>query len=70
MSIDYDGRVFRSVSNTGSGEVDTRFHYRQEGDVVWATYRGGGVKLGSLVAKVWIAMRSTCATATSTSPAV
>ncbi len=54
MSIDYDGRIFRSVGNTGSGEVDgdTRFHYRQEGDVVWATYRGGGVKFGSLVAKV------------------
>jgi hypothetical protein len=45
MRIDYDNRYFRSVRNVDGGDVDpdTLFHYRQEGDVVWATYRGGRV---------------------------
>jgi hypothetical protein len=36
MNLNYDGRRFRSVSNSGSGDVgsETRFHYRQDGDVV------------------------------------
>ena len=53
-SINYNNRCFRSVSNSGSGEVDsaTVFHYRQEGDVVWATYAGGAIKQGVLVATV------------------
>ena len=54
MIINYHNRYFRSVSNSGSGEVDaeTIFHYRQEGDVVWATYSGGAIRQGTLVAKV------------------
>ena len=53
-SIAYHGRTFRGVENSASGEVGegTRFHYRQRDDVVWATYEGGGVRLGTLVAKV------------------
>jgi hypothetical protein len=52
--ISYDTRRFVSVSNTANGEVDARtvFHYRQRGDVVWATYEGGGVRFGTLVATV------------------
>jgi len=52
--INYEGRLFRSVENSSDGEVDgdTRFHYRQRGDVVWATYEGGGVGFGTLVAAV------------------
>jgi hypothetical protein len=52
--INYHNRRFRSVSNSGSGEVDatTVFHYRQEGDVVWGTYTGGAITQGVLVAKV------------------
>lgn len=52
--VNYDYRRFVSVSNSGSGEVDseTVFHYRQEGDLVWATYRGGAIVFGSLIAKV------------------
>jgi hypothetical protein len=51
--IDYDGRRFRSVSNSDGGDVtgDTRFDYRQQSDVVWATYAGGSVRFGALVAK-------------------
>ena len=53
-SIDYDGRVFRGLQNSPTGEVSasTLFHYRQQGDVVWATYQGGGVAQGTLVATV------------------
>ena len=52
--INYDKRTFRSVSNTPNGEVDdsTLFHYHQQGDVVWATYAGGAVRFGTLIATV------------------
>ncbi len=43
--IDYDGRRFRSVSNSPGGDVsaETTFDYRQQGEVVQASYSGGGV---------------------------
>lgn len=52
--ISYDGRSFRIVSNSGTGESgsQTIFHYRQKGRVVWGTYRGGNIVLGTLLAKV------------------
>lgn len=52
MGFDYDGRRFRAVFNSTSGEVggDTVFSYRQEGNLVWATYSGGSIRLGHLVA--------------------
>ena len=51
--LDYDGRVFRSVANSDGGDVgeDTTFHYHQRGHVVWATYAGGSVVFGTLLAK-------------------
>ena len=54
MSIHYDNRTFRSISNSGTGEVgsETTFHYHQEGDVVWAEYSGGEIVRGTLLAKV------------------
>jgi hypothetical protein len=53
-SINYDGRRFRSVMNSPSGEVDaeTTFEYHQIGHLVWATYRGGSILFGTLIAKV------------------
>jgi hypothetical protein len=53
-SIDYDGRRFRSVENSASGEVgpETVFAYSQDGDVVSATYEGGGVHYGVFIATV------------------
>ena len=53
-AIHYDGRRFVSVSNSAGGDVDgsTRFDYRQRDGIVWATYEGGGVALGTLVATV------------------
>lgn len=49
-----DGRVFRSVSNTPNGEVgaETLFHYRQTGDLVTATYQGGDILAGHLIARM------------------
>ena len=54
MNIHYHGKSFRSVSNTDNGEVsaDTVFHYQQQGDIVTATYAGGGILSGNLIAKV------------------
>jgi len=51
-AVHYDGRRFRSVENSSAGEVgpETVFDYRQEGDLVWATYRGEAVRFGTLVA--------------------
>ena len=52
--IDYDDRMFASVTNSESGDVGsgTTFHYRQQGDIVWATYQGGAVAFGTLIARV------------------
>ena len=51
-SVDYGGRRLRSVENSASDEVgpETVFVYRQDGDVVSATYEGGGVRSGVLIA--------------------
>ena len=53
MNISYDGRTFRPVSNSESGEVSegTVFRYHQRDDLVWAEYEGGDVRFGTLVAK-------------------
>lgn len=53
MPLDYDGRVFRSVANDEGGDVGdkTVFHYHQEGTLVWATYSGGQVRFGTLIAQ-------------------
>jgi uncharacterized protein DUF3291 len=51
-AVDLDGRCFITGSNSSNGDADarTRFHYRQNGGRVWAIYRGGRVRFGSLVA--------------------
>ncbi len=53
-NINYHNRYFKSVSNSGSGEVDaeTIFHYQQQDDIVSATYQGGAIRFGTLIAKV------------------
>ena len=52
--INYDNRYFAPKVNSANGEVNasTQFHYRQQGRVVWATYEGGDVQFGTLVARV------------------
>lgn len=53
-SVNYDGRRFSSVENSATGEVgpETVFQYRQDGDVVQASYEGGSVRRGTLIATV------------------
>lgn len=53
-AINYDGRKFYSVANSANGEADaqTIFHYFQRGNIVWATYQGGSIQWGTLIAKV------------------
>lgn len=53
-TINYDNRVFSSVCAIGGGELrtSTLFVCRQRGDVVWATYAGGRVVHGTLLARV------------------
>jgi len=50
----YNNKRFRCVSNSAAGErdSDTVFHYRQQGEVVWGTYSGGGIRFGTLLARV------------------
>ena len=51
-TVDYAGRRFRSMENSETGEAgpETVFSYEQDGDVVSATYGGGDVRFGTLVA--------------------
>jgi hypothetical protein len=50
-AVTYNRRAFRCLENP-QGEVDaeTWFFYRQAGSRVWATYRGGAIAFGTLVA--------------------
>ena len=52
--VGYEGRRFRSVGDSETGEVgpETVFDYSQDGDVVSATYGGRGVRSGVLIATV------------------
>ncbi len=54
MDYNLEGKTFRPVSNTPNGEVgtETRFHYRQTGRIVTATYAGGDIVSGHLIANV------------------
>jgi hypothetical protein len=51
-AVNLDKRIFMSGENTPNGDAsrDTRFHYYQRGERVWATYDGGRVRFGTLVA--------------------
>jgi len=54
MSINYNNKKFTVNENSANGDVgnDTLFHYWQEGNVVWGTYKGSQISFGTLVAKV------------------
>jgi len=54
LEYNLDGKVFRSVSNSDNGDVgaETLFHYYQAGEIVTADYRGGGIVVGHLIARV------------------
>ena len=52
--INYNDKVFRSVSNTENGDVngETVFNYQQNSFLVSATYSGGAVLFGHLIGLV------------------
>lgn len=52
--VNYHGRVFKGTVNYNTGDLnqETRFKYYQQGSVVWAEIIGGGVALGSLLARL------------------
>jgi hypothetical protein len=49
--INYNNRTFVSVKNTSNGEVSSKtyFHYKQEGNIITATYSGGEIVSGMLI---------------------
>ena len=49
--IDYNGRKFVSIENTANGEVSSKtyFEYKQEGNIISATYYGGEIVKGLLI---------------------
>lgn len=54
MKFNYDGKRFRALSNSGSGQVSeaTTFEYRQQDDLLWGTYQGGAIRLGTITGLV------------------
>ena len=53
-NINLHNKLFSCLSNTTNGGVnaDTVFHYRQNDKLVWATYQGGNIQLGTLLARI------------------
>ncbi|MTW87949.1 n-acetylglutamate synthase [Virgibacillus dakarensis] len=49
--MNYNDRTFVSVDNTANGEVSskTTFRYKQEGNIISATYSGGEIVKGLLI---------------------
>ncbi|MEL6673817.1 MAG: n-acetylglutamate synthase [Bacteroidota bacterium] len=50
LSFTLEGKIFKPLQQADHGEVDdeTRFHYRQKGEIIWATYEGGAIIFGTL----------------------
>lgn len=55
-TIDLDDRHFETIETSESSGGDlaagTVYHYRQQDDVVWATYEGGGILFGTVLGQV------------------
>lgn len=49
--INYNGKTFTSKENTANGEVSaqTFFEYKQEGNIISASYSGGEIVKGTLI---------------------
>lgn len=52
--INYNNRVFTSISNSDNGEVSssTIFKYRQQNNIIWAEYSGGEIEKGYLIGTI------------------
>ena len=55
MTVNFNDRQFKSLNNSGNGEVsnDTTFHYRQNENIISASYQGGRILQGQLIGKVF-----------------
>ena len=48
----YDGRIFASeAAETAAGGETPRGHYHQDGELVWAEFTGGAVRVGRLAGR-------------------
>lgn len=54
MSINYNDKIFRPISNSENGEVsnETVFYYKQEHNILTSEYSGGRIKYGHLIGLV------------------
>ena len=54
MSIDYNNRKFKPISNSDNGEVsnDMIFHYNQTDNIVTCSYEGLNIVQGHLIGTV------------------
>lgn len=54
MSVNYNNRNFRPISNSDNGEVseDMIFHYEQTGNILTCTYSGKSIIKGHLIGLV------------------
>ena len=52
--INYNGKIFRPISNTQNGETssETVFYYKQVGNILTSEYYGGQIKNGHLIGLV------------------
>jgi hypothetical protein len=50
--VNYHNRQFIGLINYDDGDFTSKtiFHYHQNYDVVWGTYKGGGVRFGTSIA--------------------
>ena len=44
------------MDKQGEASAETVFEYHQNGDLIWATYQGGAVRLGFLVGRVTVTL--------------
>lgn len=54
MKFNYHKKTFMTVDNSPNGEVSSKtlFNYYQDKNLVWATYSGGQIRFGTLIANV------------------
>ncbi|MDH7446430.1 n-acetylglutamate synthase [Aquimarina sp. 2201CG14-23] len=54
MKINLNDKKFKPKETVDNGDVsmDTVFHYRQDGNAIWASYKGGKIVTGTLIGKI------------------
>ena len=52
--VNYNDKIFRPVSNSENGETtnETKFHYKQVGNILSSEYSGGKILTGHLIGLV------------------